>query len=193
MWRRQTEDRAERWRWSENRWRKTDELKIDYELRRNLISRLTLWARDPDSRGVRQKEVLTVDVHYRTKLQLTKSVEKQTLREELSLHALGEDGRLVVAVGHSDANGGGSGAWGCTRIHGNHHKLIDVIGPFVVQATGGTDHASWCDVKVSAGNKVRELRVYAGVAVSGEDWGEKEKDRQKDGEEFGSMRKVNAE
>lgn len=43
-------------------------LKIDSELKTNLINRLTLWARDPDSdRGEAEKKrerKLTADVHY---------------------------------------------------------------------------------------------------------------------------------
>lgn len=84
------------------------------------------------------------------------------------LHALGEDGRLVVAVGDSDADGGGACSGGRSCIHGDHHKLIDVIGSLIVQATGGADHAPRCDVKVTTVNEVRELRVYAGVTVPGQ-------------------------
>lgn len=73
------------------------------------------------------------------------------------LHALGEDGRLVVAIGDSDANRGGARAGGHPRVHGDHHKLVGVIGSLVVQATGGADHAPRCDVKVASVNEVREL------------------------------------
>lgn len=77
------------------------------------------------------------------------------------LHALREDGRLVVAVGNSDADGGGACPGRRPCIHGDHHELVDVIGSLVVQATGGADHAPRCDVEVAAMDEVRELRVHA--------------------------------
>lgn len=92
--------------------------------------------------------------------------ERHRLRHrERVLHALGEDGGLVVAIGDSDADRGGARPGGRARIHGDDHKLVDVVRPFVVQATGGADHAPRCDVEVGAVDEVRELRVHAGVAV----------------------------
>lgn len=89
------------------------------------------------------------------------------------LHALGEDGCLVVAVGDSDADRGGPRARGCPCVHGDHHELVDMIGSLVVQAMRGADHAPWRDVKVTAGNEVRELGVHAGVTVPGQNWRER--------------------
>lgn len=85
------------------------------------------------------------------------------------VHALGEDGRLVVAVGDPDADGGGAGTGWRAGIHGDHDKLVDVIGPLVVKATGGADHAPRRDVEVAAMDEVGELGVHTGVTVPGQD------------------------
>lgn len=89
---------------------------------------------------------------------------------ETNIHALGKGRSLVVAVGHTDADGRCARSMRRPRVHGDHHKLIHVIGPFVVQAPGRADHASRRDVKVSTLDKVGELRVQAGVAVTGNHW-----------------------
>lgn len=94
-------------------------------------------------------------------------MEKQR-KVSLDPRALGEDGRLVVAIGDSDADRGGACAGGRPGIHCDHNELVDVIGSLIVQAAGGADHAPRCDVKVASVNEVRELRVYAGVTVPGQ-------------------------
>lgn len=84
------------------------------------------------------------------------------------LRVLGEDGRLVVAIGDSNADRGGARAGGSPCIHGDHHKLIDVIGSLIVKATGGAYHTPRCDVKVATVNEVRQLRVHTGVTIPGQ-------------------------
>lgn len=86
--------------------------------------------------------------------------------KENILRALRKDRRFVVAISNTDADGGCSSARRRSCIHGNDDKLIDVIGPLVVQATGGADHASSCDVEILAWNEVGELRVHARVTVT---------------------------
>lgn len=91
---------------------------------------------------------------------------KRDKSKENVLHALRKDRRFVVAVSNADAYGGRPGARRRSCIHGDDNKLVDVIGPLVVQATGGADHASRRDVKILARNEVGELGVHARVAVT---------------------------
>lgn len=84
------------------------------------------------------------------------------------VRALGEDWSLVVAIGDPDADRGGACAGGRPGIYGDHHKLVDVIGPLVVKATGRADHASRRDNEITAVNEVGELGVHTGVTVPGQ-------------------------
>lgn len=86
---------------------------------------------------------------------------------ETNIHALGEHRSLVVAVGNADADGRRARPRRRPRVHGDHHKLVQVIGPFVVQASGGVDHAPRRHVKVGTQDEVGQQRVQARVAVTG--------------------------
>lgn len=88
-------------------------------------------------------------------------------RDQRDSHCLGEDGGLIVSVGHADPHGGGACPGGAALVHGHHHKLVDVVGPLVVQVLPGADDALRRDVKVQALDEVGDLRVQACVAVSG--------------------------
>lgn len=55
-----------------------------------------------------------------------------------------------------------------------------MIGPLIVKATGGADHTSRRDDKITAVNEVRELRVHTGVTVPGQNCGEEEKERKEE-------------
>lgn len=121
-----------------------------------------------------------------------KRSQKKKWREmTMVIHALGEDWSLVVAIGDSDTDRGGACAGGHPGVYGHHHKLVDVIGPLVVEATGGADHTSRRDDEVTAVNEVRELRVHAGVTVPGQNCGGGEKEDMNEGRngEMGGRRR----
>lgn len=88
-------------------------------------------------------------------------------RTATNIHVLGKHRGLVVAVGNTDADRSRAGSGRHPCVHGDDHKLVHMIGPFVVQPFGGVDHALRCDVKVGALDEVGEPSVEPGVTVTG--------------------------
>lgn len=88
-------------------------------------------------------------------------------RAATNIHALGKHWGLVIAVGNTDADRCCARSRRCPCVHSDDHKLVDVIGPFIVQTFGRVDHTFRCDVKVSTLDKVGELSIQPGVTVTG--------------------------
>ena len=91
---------------------------------------------------------------------------------------LGELWRLVVDVGHAYPHRGGAGAGDLPFVHGHDHKLIEVVGPFIVQSARRENGPMRRDGEVWTQRVIGQLGILPRVTVTGRHW-----ERERGGEE----------
>lgn len=85
---------------------------------------------------------------------------------------LGKFRGLVVDVCHPHADRGGARVRLDSAVRHHHHKLVEMVGPFIVQTARREDGPMRWDAEVRAQGVIRELSVGARVTVCGQNWWE---------------------
>lgn len=80
---------------------------------------------------------------------------------------LGKLRRLVIDVSHADSDGGGASARDVPLVNSHHHKLIQVVGPLIVQRASGEDCPMGGDGEVWTQGVIGQLCVLLRVTVTG--------------------------
>lgn len=80
---------------------------------------------------------------------------------------LGELWDLIVDIGHADAYSGCTCPGHISLVHSHHHKLIQVVGPLIVQLPCRENGAVGRDAEVWAQSVVGQLSVQVRVTVTG--------------------------
>lgn len=111
------------------------------------------------------KQLSSYTIVYMLSLLPTTMAERSHQRQQRYSHRLWKFRGFVVDVCHPHTNRGGARVRLVSAVCRHHHKLVEMVGPFVVQATRGKDGPMRWDAEVRAQGVICELGVWPRVTV----------------------------